>query len=77
VSEGLGLGAPGEWSFYIATSVGARVCLGGWWARRMPLVGRLGRACAGLLPTGYTGRLLGLIGLPVLGRAVPSPVGLG
>jgi hypothetical protein len=55
VSEGLGLGwgaRPGEWSFYTA---GSRVCPSGRWARRPPLVGGLGHARAGLLPTCYTG----------------------
>jgi hypothetical protein len=50
VSEGLGLEAPREWGFYTATSAVARVCLGGRWARRPPVVDRLGRAHAGLLP---------------------------
>jgi hypothetical protein len=50
VSEGLGLEAPREWGFYTATSTVARVCLGGRWARRPPVVDRLGRAHAGLLP---------------------------
>jgi hypothetical protein len=61
VSEGLGLGAPRGWSFYTVASIGARVCLGGQWARMSPLVGRLGRAHAGLLPTGYTSRPSGYL----------------
>jgi hypothetical protein len=42
-----------------------------------PLVGRLGRAVLGRSPAGYTGRLSGLVGLAVSGRAVPGPAGLG
>jgi hypothetical protein len=55
VSEVLGLGAPGEWSFYTTASAGARVCLSGRWVRRPSLVVRLGRARVELLPMGYMG----------------------
>lgn len=79
-SEGLGLGwnggavARSRGTVLYCRGPGLGFALAG--AGR-PLVGRLGRAVLGRSPAGYTGRLSGLVGLAVSGRAVPGPAGLG